>query len=197
MNSWGMQLFCAANIFIGLKNSFLTHNWVTELSLTSSSKSPWDICQICFRWWWIILSLPSTTAPSCVALLMLREFCHSPPACWESSCSHRCCCRRRCPWPSRWWSLAGFVFGPGSRRSRRGRASGRPCRNTPGPSSRSQWTGSSKGCRAGLWSTKQDYLLCFLLIWHRRRSDLSIMRFIKVKGNIPTHNSGSYFQKSV
>lgn len=84
-------------------------------------------------------------------LCCLREFCHSPAVCWQSSCSRRCCCWRRSPWLSRQWSPAGFVFGSGSRRSRRGRASGRPCRSTPGPSSHSRWTGSSKGSRAGLW----------------------------------------------
>lgn len=76
----------------------------------------------------------STTAPSCVAfLLLLTDFFHSPAACWESSCSHQCCFGQRSPWLSGWWSLAASVFGPGSRRSRHGRASECQCKSTPGP----------------------------------------------------------------
>lgn len=86
----------------------------------------------------------------------LREFFHSPAACWESSCSRRCCCWQRPPWLSRPFRPAGSVFGSGSRRSRRGRAWERPCRSTPGQCSRSRWTGSSKASREGLWWTHKE-----------------------------------------
>lgn len=103
----------------------------------------------------------SDGAISCVKFLMLRETCHSLAACWQSSCSHLCYCWQRSPWPSRWWPPAESAFDPGSRQSRRGRAWGCPCRNTPGHSSRSPWTGSSKGSRAALWwwKAKIDQIL--------------------------------------
>lgn len=118
-------------------------------------------------------SFLSTTAPSCASFpSLLRGFCHIPAACWESSCSRRCCSWQRCPWLSGRWPLACFVFGPGSRRSRRGRASGCRCRSTPGRRSHSQWTGSSKGSRAGLWwdgAQNKIRSLSMSLIWNKSK----------------------------
>lgn len=87
---------------------------------------------------------------------MLTDICHSPPAWCQSSCSHQCCCWQTFLWHSWRWIPAEFEFGSGSRQSRHGRAWECPCRNKPGPCSRSQWTGSSKGSMARLESRNKD-----------------------------------------
>lgn len=113
----------------------------------------------------------STIAPSCLELLMLREICHSLPACCQSSCSHRCCCWQRSPWPSGGWALAEFLFDSVSRQSQHGRASGCLYRSTPGPYWHSRSTGSSKRSRAGLRRCykKKKNVITFLLTTHRKR----------------------------
>lgn len=67
------------------------------------------------------------------------------------------------------------MFGPGSTRSRRGRASGCLCRSTPGPCSRSRWKGSSKGSRAGLWWSDQAKRSANIITWliNKHTADIS------------------------
>lgn len=98
-----------------------------------------------------MLTLTSNNTVSWVKFVTLRETFHSLAACWQSSCSHLCYCRQRSAWPYQWWPLAEIASGPGSRQSRRERASEYLYRNRPGRSSRSLSTGSSTGSKEALW----------------------------------------------
>lgn len=113
---------------------------------------------VCFVFqflFFIRLNFFCKTAPHCV-FCVFTYICHSLPAWCQSSCSHQCCCWQTFLWHSWRWIPAEFEFGSGSRQSQHGRASECRCRNTPGPYSRSQWTGSSKESMAGLESKNKE-----------------------------------------